>query len=129
MNIYDLEQQIEASMAGWRVGMAVGHQPAIKALAAVKTQIDSGFARPVQQMAIAALTGDQSWIEERNRIYQARRDLVIQRPKRADMTLATFATRPPYSPRGPEQEPNLRYPKMDRSATPVTRPGALGGVQ
>ena len=45
------------NMAGWRVGMAVGHQPAIKALAAVKTQIDSGIAKPIQDMAAAALTG------------------------------------------------------------------------
>jgi LL-diaminopimelate aminotransferase len=65
------------NMAGWRVGMAVGNKVAVKALATVKTQIDSGMAKPVQDMAAAALTGDQSWLAERNAIYQERRDLVL----------------------------------------------------
>ncbi len=65
------------NMAGWRVGMAVGYQVAIDALARVKTHIDSGIAKPIQDMATAALTGDQSWLAARNRIYQERRDLVL----------------------------------------------------
>lgn len=65
------------NMAGWRVGMAVGNPVALKALAITKTQIDTGLAIPVQHMAIAALTGDQTWLEERNRAYQTRRDLAV----------------------------------------------------
>jgi LL-diaminopimelate aminotransferase len=65
------------NMAGWRVGMAVGNPVAVKALGKTKTQIDSGIPKPVQDMAIAGLTGDQSWLKERNAIYQERRDLVI----------------------------------------------------
>jgi LL-diaminopimelate aminotransferase len=65
------------NMAGWRVGMAVGNKVAVEALARVKTQIDSGIALPIQKMAAAALTGDQSWIIERNRVYQERRDLCL----------------------------------------------------
>jgi LL-diaminopimelate aminotransferase len=65
------------NMAGWRVGMAVGNRVAIKALATVKTQIDSGLAKPIQDMAAAALTGDQSWLIGRNAIYQERRDLCL----------------------------------------------------
>jgi len=65
------------NMAGWRVGMVVGNAIAIKALATVKTQIDTGLPRPVQEMAIAALTGDQSWIAARNAIYQQRRDMAV----------------------------------------------------
>ncbi len=65
------------NMAGWRVGMVVGNATAIKALATVKTQIDTGLPRPVQDMAIAALTGDQSWIAERNAIYRERRDMAV----------------------------------------------------
>jgi LL-diaminopimelate aminotransferase len=64
-------------MAGWRVGMAVGNKVAVKALAVVKTQIDSGLGRPIQDMAAAAMTGDQSWLVERNAIYQERRDLTV----------------------------------------------------
>ena len=65
------------NMAGWRVGMAVGNRVAIKALATVKTQIDSGLAKPIQDMAAAALTGDQGWLVERNLVYQQRRDLCL----------------------------------------------------
>jgi LL-diaminopimelate aminotransferase len=63
------------NMAGWRVGMAVGCRVAVEALATVKTQIDSGIAKPIQDMAAAALTGDQSWLAPRNAIYQERRDM------------------------------------------------------
>lgn len=63
------------NMAGWRVGMAVGYRVAVEALATVKTQIDSGIAKPIQDMAADALTGDQSWLTARNSIYQERRDM------------------------------------------------------
>ncbi|MEW5957358.1 MAG: aminotransferase class I/II-fold pyridoxal phosphate-dependent enzyme [Chloroflexota bacterium] len=62
------------NMAGWRVGMAVGCRAAVEALASVKTQIDSGIAKPIQDMAALALTGDQGWLAERNAVYQQRRD-------------------------------------------------------
>ena len=65
------------NMAGWRVGMAVGNRTAIEALARVKTQIDSGLARPIQDMAARALAGDQGWLAQRNAIYQERRDLCL----------------------------------------------------
>ncbi len=65
------------NMAGWRVGMAVGNRVAVKALAQVKTQIDSGIGKPIQDMAAAALSGDQSWLAGRNAIYQERRDLTL----------------------------------------------------
>ncbi|MEA3344809.1 MAG: LL-diaminopimelate aminotransferase [Chloroflexota bacterium] len=64
------------NMAGWRVGMAVGNAKAIEALALVKSNVDSGLFRPIQEAAAAALTGDQSWVSERNEVYQRRRDLI-----------------------------------------------------
>lgn len=66
------------SLAGWRIGLAVGYQLAVEALATVKTQIDSGIAKPIQDMAVEALTGDQSWLAPRNAIYQERRDLCME---------------------------------------------------
>ncbi len=65
------------NMAGWRVGMAVGNAEAIEALTTIKTNIDSGIFRPIQDAATVALTGDQSWLAERNLIYQRRRDVVL----------------------------------------------------
>ena len=50
------------NMAGWRVGMAVGNPQAIEALTTIKTNIDSGIFRPIQDAATVALNGDQSWL-------------------------------------------------------------------
>lgn len=62
------------NMAGWRVGMAMGHSGAIAALLQTKSNIDSGIFLAVQDAAVAALTGDQSWIPARNAEYGRRRD-------------------------------------------------------
>jgi LL-diaminopimelate aminotransferase len=64
------------NMAGWRVGMAVGNATAVKALLQVKSNVDSGIFLPVQAAAVAALTGDQTWMAERNATYQRRRDMI-----------------------------------------------------
>jgi LL-diaminopimelate aminotransferase len=65
------------NMAGWRIGMAVGNPIAVEALGRTKTNIDSGIFLAIQEAAVAALTGDQSWLEERNAIYQERRDIIV----------------------------------------------------
>lgn len=64
------------NMAGWRVGMAVGNPVAVAALLQVKSNVDSGIFLSVQDAAVAALTGDQSWIAPRNAEYQRRRDAI-----------------------------------------------------
>lgn len=65
------------NMAGWRLGAAVGNPEALAALLKLKTHADSGHFRPVLDAAVAAMLGDQSWVEERNAIYQERRDVVV----------------------------------------------------
>lgn len=65
------------NMAGWRVGMAVGNAEALEALARVKGNLDTGIPNAIQIASTAALTGDQSWLAERNLIYQERRDIVL----------------------------------------------------
>jgi LL-diaminopimelate aminotransferase len=66
------------NMAGWRIGMAVGNKTAVSALAQIKTNVDSGMFLATQEAAIAALTGDQTWIEARNREYELRRDMLYE---------------------------------------------------
>jgi LL-diaminopimelate aminotransferase len=65
------------NMAGWRLGAAVGNPNALTALLKLKTHADSGHFGPVLKAATAALLGDQSWLQERNAVYQARRDSVF----------------------------------------------------
>ena len=66
------------NMAGWRVGAVIGNAEALAALLKLKTHTDSGHFGPIIDASIAAMLGDQSWLKERNRIYQERRDIVIK---------------------------------------------------
>ena len=65
------------NMTGWRLGMAVGNADMINALLVVKSNLDSGVPQAIQQMGIEALETSESWIDERNAIYQRRRDKVL----------------------------------------------------
>lgn len=65
------------NMAGWRLGMAVGNAQVINYLHTYKSQMDSSHFQPILDAGIAALTSDQSWLEDRNLIYQERRDIVL----------------------------------------------------
>jgi LL-diaminopimelate aminotransferase len=65
------------NMTGWRVGYAVGNAEAIRALATVKTNLDSGIFNAVQRAAIAALNGPQDHVEMMRAVYQKRRDTVV----------------------------------------------------
>lgn len=66
------------NMTGWRIGMAVGNAAMVDALLRVKSNLDSGVPQAVQYMAIAALEGPQDAVEEHNRIYQRRRDRIVE---------------------------------------------------
>jgi LL-diaminopimelate aminotransferase len=65
------------NMTGWRIGMAVGNAKVIDALRRLKSNMDSGIPQAIQYAAIEALNGPDDCIEEHNRIYQRRRDLII----------------------------------------------------
>ena len=64
------------NMAGWRIGMAVGNADVVRYLATYKSQMDSSIFAPIMDAGAVALTSDQSWLVERNQIYQERRDVV-----------------------------------------------------
>jgi LL-diaminopimelate aminotransferase len=66
------------NMTGWRVGMAVGNAEIIDALRRVKSNLDSGIPQAIQYAAMEALTGPQDCVTEHNKIYQRRRDRLLQ---------------------------------------------------
>lgn len=70
------------SMTGWRIGFAVGNQSIIEGLGKIKTNVDSGIFQAIQEAGIAALTGDQSCVEEYRKIYKERRDFVVSELKK-----------------------------------------------
>jgi LL-diaminopimelate aminotransferase len=65
------------NMAGWRIGMAVGNRQALAGLAQIKSNVDSGIFRPLQEAAVEALATDDGWMLKRNQVYQGRRDFVV----------------------------------------------------
>lgn len=65
------------NMPGWRVGFAVGNRRMISALARIKSYLDYGMFTPVQVAAIIALSEDQSCVEEIRKIYQDRRNALV----------------------------------------------------
>ncbi len=65
------------NMPGWRVGMAVGNPEALAALAQVKSNVDSGLFRPLQEAAARALAIDPGWIVARNVTYRHRMAILL----------------------------------------------------
>ena len=66
------------NMTGWRIGWMAGNAEVVEALGRVKTNVDSGIFQAVQHAGIAALDVSQRWIDSRNLLLQARRDLAIK---------------------------------------------------
>ena len=66
------------SMAGWRMGFAVGNERIIAALARVKSYLDYGAFTPVQVAATAALNGSDDCIREMRETYHKRRDTLVE---------------------------------------------------
>jgi len=66
------------SMAGWRVGFAVGNRQLIAALTRVKSYLDYGAFTPIQAATCAALNGPQDIVEANRLLYQKRRDVLVE---------------------------------------------------
>jgi alanine-synthesizing transaminase len=66
------------SMAGWRMGFAVGNERIIAALTRVKSYLDYGAFTPVQVAATAALNGPDDCIKEMRDTYRRRRDTLVE---------------------------------------------------
>ncbi len=66
------------SMAGWRIGFAVGNPFLVGALGRVKSYLDYGAFTPIQAAAAAALNGPQDIVEANRRLYKGRRDCLVE---------------------------------------------------
>jgi len=66
------------SMAGWRIGFAVGNRQLISALTRVKSYLDYGAFTPIQAAAVAALNGTQDIVEANRQLYKSRRDVMVE---------------------------------------------------
>ena len=64
------------SMAGWRVGFAVGNAEAIGSLAKLKSNADFGMFLAIQHAAAAALDASEDTVVITRQVYRERRDAV-----------------------------------------------------
>ena len=71
------------SMAGWRIGFAVGNPKLIAAMTRVKSYLDYGAFTPIQAAACAALNGPQDIVEKNRLLYHKRRDVLVESFARA----------------------------------------------
>lgn len=119
------------SMAGWRMGFAVGNERIIAALARVKSYLDYGAFTPVQVAATAALNGPDDCIREVREIYKKRRDVLVESFARAGWDVpppaaSMFAWAP--LPKGFEQLGSMQFATlMVEKSGVVVSPGVAFG--
>ncbi len=65
------------NMTGWRVGFVTGNGIGIKGLGQVKTNIDSGVFKAIQQAATAGFSTTESDLQALMSVYQERRDVIV----------------------------------------------------
>ena len=66
------------NMAGWRVGMMLGSADILQELLKVKSQMDSGMFRGIQEAAVEALNAGPEWYEALNAEYRRRREVACR---------------------------------------------------
>lgn len=66
------------NMCGCRVGYVVGNAEVIGLLSRLKSNFDYGVFAPIQQAAVAALTGPQDCVDNTVAAYQRRRDIMVE---------------------------------------------------
>ncbi len=70
------------AMTGWRIGYLAAPENVAKAISSFQSHSTSAPTTPSQYAALAALTGDQSCVEEMKEAFEERRNLVIGRLNR-----------------------------------------------
>ncbi|MCW5691368.1 MAG: LL-diaminopimelate aminotransferase [Pseudolabrys sp.] len=122
------------SMAGWRMGFAVGNDRLIAALGRVKSYLDYGAFTPVQVAATAALNGPDDCVREMRDIYTKRRDVMIDSFSRAGWNVpapsaSMFAWSPipePFREMGSVEFSKLLVEKAEVAVSPGTGFGERG---
>ena len=66
------------NMAGWRVGWVSGAADYIRQVLTIKSNVDSGMFKGIQEAAIEALKNDEHWHHERNQIYAERKKIGLK---------------------------------------------------
>ena len=65
------------NMAGWRVGWIGGKSEYLNPVLRIKSNMDSGMFRPIQEAACTALHADDQWFSDLIKTYSKRRNIVF----------------------------------------------------
>ena len=65
------------AMTGWRIGYGAGPEQLIKAMSKLQSQSTSNPSSIAQWAAVEALNGPQGFIDDNNKVFKERRDLVV----------------------------------------------------
>jgi aminotransferase len=65
-------------MAGWRLGFVVGNEEVVERINLLSDHTRVGIFAPLQDAAVAALTGPQDSVAERVAAYRRRRDVLLE---------------------------------------------------
>jgi alanine-synthesizing transaminase len=122
------------SMAGWRMGFAVGNERLIAALGRVKSYLDYGAFTPVQVAAAAALNGPDDCVRDMRSTYTKRRDVMVESFSRAGWDVpppsaSMFAWSPipePFREMGSVEFAKLLVEKAEVAVSPGTGFGERG---
>jgi alanine-synthesizing transaminase len=123
------------SMAGWRMGFAVGNERVIAALGRVKSYLDYGAFTPIQVAATEALKEKyDGQIQEMRDVYKKRRDVLVESFGRAGWDVpapraSMFAWSPipePFKELGSVEFSKLLVEKADVAVSPGIGFGEYG---
>jgi LL-diaminopimelate aminotransferase len=109
--------------------MLVGNPMVVEGLTRLKSNIDTGIFRPIQLAAIAALGLPPSWLDERNAIYQQRRDRLVAACRGLGLETAIPEAGLYLWPRVPAEQSSGQFALdlLDQAAVAVT-PGTNFGA-
>jgi LL-diaminopimelate aminotransferase len=101
-----------SNMTGWRIGFVAGNPEIVAGLGKVKMNVDSGAFLAVQYAGIEALKRSKAFTDNINKIYQARRDALLEGLKALGVDMpkpkATFYVWAPI----PDKRLSIEYAKF-----------------
>lgn len=116
-------------LAGARIGFCIGNKEVVGKLKTLKSNMDYGMFLPLQKAAVAAVTGDQSCVEETRKAYERRRDALCDsmtrigwRMEKPEATMFVWAE----IPEGFADSTSFAMELVEKSGVLVTPGSAFG---
>lgn len=116
-------------LAGARIGFCLGNKEVVRKLKTLKSNMDYGMFIPIQQAAIAAITGEQSCVKETKEAYEKRRNVLCDNMtrigwnmERPEATMFVWAK----IPDGFKDSMNFAIRLFEKSGVLVTPGSAFG---